>query len=215
MQDLGRYTKRTHVEIQTKYLSFFFGGLVALVGLVFALGILVGSRQPNQANCPSPDPLAQLDSQSNEPSPPAGLEPTKLSFHESLAKTADPVPTPASLLLEPSNTNKPKAVATSSVQPSLKELPIPETLSSDEPGYFSLQVGSFQNRQEANRMIRKLERAGHKTYIVSVHMPERGGIWYRVRVGPFQTKREAWSYKRDFEDRERLPAFVVKRRAKG
>ena len=63
--------------------------------------------------------------------------------------------------------------------------------------------------------LRALKRAGHKSFIVSVNMPERGGVWYRVRIGPFNSKREAWTYKRDFEERERLPVFVVKRRKRG
>jgi cell division septation protein DedD len=64
-------------------------------------------------------------------------------------------------------------------------------------------------------MARMLKRAGHKTFLVSVQMPERGGRWYRVRVGPFVSKRDAWDYKKEFEKRERIPAFVVKRRVRG
>ncbi len=64
-------------------------------------------------------------------------------------------------------------------------------------------------------MVRKLERAGHDVFLVSVNMPERGGLWYRVRVGPFSTKSEVWKYKKRFEEQERMPAFVVKLRVAG
>ncbi|MCP4677181.1 MAG: SPOR domain-containing protein [Deltaproteobacteria bacterium] len=224
MQDLGRFTKQNHVEIQTRYVSLLIFGSIALVGLVFALGVLVGSRQGNQSSCPEPDPLAMLDFKSNEPVPPASREVLDLSFHKSLSVKLDPVPTPASLTAdeagsESGDTGKEQAGPglsgdVSLAKPRMEEPPVPEKVANDEPGTYSLQVGSFQDRVEASQMVRKLERAGHHTFLVSVNMPERGGMWYRVRVGPFQSKREAWLYKRQFEERERLPAFVVKRRAK-
>ncbi len=224
MQDLGRFTKQNHVEIQTRYVSLLVFGSIALVGLVFALGVLVGSRQVNRSSCPEPDPLAMLDFKSNEPVPPASREALDLSFHKSLSVKLDPVPTPASLTIDEARAESGDVVAGSTglesnkdislATPRMEESPVPEKVANDEPGTYSLQVGSFQSRGEASSMIRKLERAGHHTFLVSVNMPERGGIWYRVRVGPFQSKREAWLYKRQFEERERLPAFVVKRRAK-
>ncbi len=223
MQDLGQYTKRTHVTIKTQYLSFFAVGSVILVGLVFSLGVLMGSRQQSSENaiCTANDPLAALDTKSNEPAPPSTTPRATLSFHESLSAAPQPVPTPASLLSKPTTEIKMKQRSLDAIKegqtirPSLKEPPIPEKLKQEDPGYYSLQVGSFQKRYEANQMVRMLERAGHKTFLVSVHMPERGGRWYRVRIGPFLSKRDAWDYKKEFEDRERIPAFVVKRRAKG
>jgi cell division septation protein DedD len=128
------------------------------------------------------------------------------------------IPTPASLFSKDSNSLAQKSrfrAATkksSRIKPALEEAPIPEKLLHSESGYYSLQVGSFQSFREANKMVRMLERAGHKTYLVSVTMPERGGLWYRVRVGPFLSKKDAWTYKKAFEERERIPAFVVKRR---
>jgi cell division septation protein DedD len=223
MQDLGRYTKRTHVTIKTQYLSFFAVGSVILVGLVFSLGVLMGSRQQSAENavCLNNDPLAALDTKSNEPAPPLTAHQANLSFHESLSATPRPVPTPASLLSKQTQEMKIKKRSLDairegqSINPNLEEPAIPEKLKQDDPGYYSLQVGSFQKRYEANQMVRMLERAGHKTFLVSVQMPERGGRWYRVRIGPFLSKRDAWDYKKEFEDRERIPAFVVKRRVRG
>ncbi|MDJ0765267.1 MAG: SPOR domain-containing protein [Myxococcota bacterium] len=222
MQNLDRYTKKTHVEIHSRFMSVLIIGSIALVGLVFALGVLVGSRQAEAAiHCPEPDPLALLDMKSDEPSPPQGQDQMHLSFHESLAAPEDQVPVPASL--QDSKSSKPisgSADAAKAARPSslaatrMAEEPIPEKVGLDEPGFYSLQVGSFDNRREASRLISRLERAGHRAFLVSVNMPERGGLWYRVRVGPFQSKSDAWSYKKEFEERERLPAFVVKRRAK-
>ncbi|MCP4197436.1 MAG: SPOR domain-containing protein [Proteobacteria bacterium] len=223
MQDLGRYTKRTHVTIKTQYLSFFAIGSVILVGLVFSLGVLMGSRQQSNDNtvCTNNDPLAALDTKSNEPAPPLATTPATLSFHESLAAMPKPVPTPASLLSKQTKETKMNQRSLDairegqSIRPNLEESAIPEKLKRDDPGYYSLQVGSFQKRYEAKQMVRMLERAGHNAFLVSVNMPSRGGRWYRVRVGPFLSKRDAYTYKKEFEKRERIPAFVVKRRVRG
>jgi cell division septation protein DedD len=222
MQDLSRYKKKEHIEIRTRYASLLLVGSVALVGLVFALGVLVGSRRAPVETCEPADPLADLDRSSGEPAPPELETIRTRTFHETLAKTAPTVPTPASIL--PSKSSEPAEVVDLALelaqaapleQPRHHEDPIPEKIPEADPGTYSLQVASFQDQGEATQMVRKLKRAGHKSFIVSVNMPDRGGIWYRVRVGPFNSKREAWSYKRDFEERERLPVFVVKRRKRG
>jgi len=213
MQDLSQYTKRTHVEIQTKYLTFLIVTSIAIVGLVFAAGVLVGSRQSDKSACPKIDALAALDNSSMEPLPPV----SGLSFHESLVAQETKVPTPASLLKEKRTSldsiqNDKIMHKELSLEPAIKENPVLETVPYDEPGRYSLQVGSFQNRGEANEMIRKLHRAGYGVFLVSVNMPDRGGLWYRVRVGPFKTKKEVWGKKKLFEEKERIPAFVVKKR---
>ncbi len=219
MQDLGRYAKRTHIEIQTKYLSFLAVVSIALVALVFALGVLIGSRQSQQASCPQLDALAVLDSRSKEPAPEtAALGNPNLSFHDVLKESKSSVPMPASLT-DPNLSVKKERPAVvskpSDFQPIHIENPIPESVPADEPGIYSLQVGSFQSKHDANKMIRNLQRAGYGAFMVSVNMPDRGGLWYRVRVGPFYSKQEVWDKKKEFEDKEQIPTFVVKRRAEG
>lgn len=218
MQDLGRYAKKDHIEIQTKYLSFLMVVSIALVGLVFALGVLVGSRQNQTHQCPGEDALAVLDTRSKEPEPPPVLEPQDFSFHKSLKETPRKVPTPASLIGEKhsgADAEKLKKAPAKHVDiaPRMEEPAILESVPRDEPGVYTLQVGSFQERQDASEMVQKLQRAGYGAFLVSVNMPERGGRWYRVRVGPFESIKEVWDQKRAFEDKEKIPAFVVKRRA--
>ncbi len=213
MEELGKYAKRETVEIHSRYVSLIAGAGVAVVGLVFALGVLVGSRHSPEARCPAEDPLAELDERSNEPPPPRPASQKQLSFYESLSVSRDPVPTPASLLTETSARSDDERQETPPLlRPRHTEDPMPENVRGDEPGVYSLQVGSFRDRVQASEMAHKLERAGHRAFLVSVDMPERGGTWYRVRVGPFDSHKKAQEYKKSFEERERLPAFVVKRR---
>ena len=215
MQDLSKYTKKTHIEIQTKYLSFLAVVSAALVGLVFALGVLIGSRRAEIATKPQLDALAVLDNQAGEPLPAEPQRP-ELSFHKSLKVSPPSVPTPASLTAaETDDASAEPPGPAPDLRPRMEEAPIPESVGRDEPGIYSLQVGSFQEKAEANEMVRNLDKAGYDAFLVSVQMPERGGLWYRVRVGPFHSKTEVWEKKKEFEGKERIPAFVVKKRVAG
>jgi len=214
MQDLSRYEKKTHVQIETRYLPPLCAGSFALVGLIFALGVLVGSRERPVADCPTTDPLAALDARSEESAKPKPGE-VPLSYHETLTQPNPEVPSPASL---------PPAAPVALTEtggggalrsPILEEPAVLEEVPAGEPGVFSLQVGSFPDQREASELARRLEQAGHRAFLVGVEMPERGGRWFRVRVGPFKDRAEAWRYQKLFEEKERIPAFVVKRRIQG
>ena len=75
-------------------------------------------------------------------------------------------------------------------------------------GGFQLQVASFKDQPDADRLVDDLRRRGHRAYRLAAQVPERG-VWYRVRIGPFKTKFEANKYKADFERVERVSPFVV------
>ena len=55
---------------------------------------------------------------------------------------------------------------------------------------FTIQVASLRDQTAANRMINKLKRAGHPAY-QTVSPPGSKGIWYRVRVGAYETRKAA------------------------
>jgi cell division septation protein DedD len=74
-----------------------------------------------------------------------------------------------------------------------------------------LQVSSFKEREEAVEFLKTLKEAGHPCFIVSVDVPERGRI-YRVRVGPFSNVKEAREYQKEFEQKEGMLTFLVRRR---
>jgi cell division protein FtsN len=217
MQDLSKFKKRETVEIHKRYLSLLAIGSVATVGLVFALGLLLGSRRSEAATtCHEPDLLTRLNEQSGEPEPPRSVP--RHTFHETLNTAVETVPTPASLIASETDsagsaTPRETLANVAVVPPRGAEDPILEKIKDGDSGVYTLQVGSFSDIREASLMVEKLGRAGHKAFTVSVEMPDDRGTWYRVRVGPFSSKKAAWDYKRIFEEKERLPAFVVKKRA--
>ncbi len=86
----------------------------------------------------------------------------------------------------------------------------PETeLTSDYfyTGNFTIQVGAFQNRENALRLHRELDARYHNAHIVPV--TERGTTLYRVRVSRCSTLEEAESYESHFRQNGFSEAFAV------
>ena len=55
---------------------------------------------------------------------------------------------------------------------------------------FSLQICSFRDRLKAEKIVEELKREGYPGYVVSKDLGEKG-VWFRVRIGEFETKEEA------------------------
>lgn len=75
-------------------------------------------------------------------------------------------------------------------------------------GGFQLQVASFKDQGEADRLVEDLRRRGHRAFRQAAYVPARG-LWHRVRVGPFKSRLEAARYKGEFEKTERMTPFLV------
>ncbi|MEI8255850.1 MAG: SPOR domain-containing protein [Deltaproteobacteria bacterium] len=77
-------------------------------------------------------------------------------------------------------------------------------------GAFTLQVSSFRTVGAAQSLSQRLRERGHRAFVANA--PQVGGVtWHRVRIGPFANLHEAQRYRTEFESRERLPTFVVRR----
>ena len=69
-------------------------------------------------------------------------------------------------------------------------------------------MSSFRTQGEAQGFADQLRARTHKAYVVEAHVPGRG-TWFRVRIGPFQTKNAATAYRTGFEAREHVVPFIV------
>lgn len=78
-------------------------------------------------------------------------------------------------------------------------------------GKYTLQVISYQTQAEADAFAKSLRERGHKAFVMSAEVADRG-VFYRVRIGPFESKREAESYRRSFETEERMNTIVILQR---
>jgi DedD protein len=76
------------------------------------------------------------------------------------------------------------------------------------PGGYQLQTSSFRKEADATSFATALRQRGHRAYVEPAQVSGRG-TFYRVRIGPFKTQREAASYRSEFENREHLVPFLV------
>jgi cell division protein FtsN len=75
-------------------------------------------------------------------------------------------------------------------------------------GGFQLQVASFKEVHDADKLVEELRQRGHRAFRQAAYVPERG-LWQRVRIGPFKSRLEAQKYKLEFERSERVAPFLV------
>lgn len=97
--------------------------------------------------------------------------------------------------------------------PVVKKAPVAKA-APGRAGEYTLQVISYERSQEAELFAEALRNRGHKAFVTTADLPGRGR-YFRVRIGPFETQREADAYRASFEESERMNTFVVKRRDDG
>jgi cell division septation protein DedD len=78
-------------------------------------------------------------------------------------------------------------------------------------GRYTLQVISYREPQEAQVFARALRKRGHAAYVTTGTVEDRGTHW-RVRIGPFETRQEAQSYRTTFEREEGMNTFIVRKK---
>jgi len=79
---------------------------------------------------------------------------------------------------------------------------------SGSEGAFTLQVVSYDTRDTAERFATALRARGHRAFVALAELPGRGRS-YRVRVGPFTTRRDALAYQTSFERGESMHSVLV------
>lgn len=102
-----------------------------------------------------------------------------------VAKTPEPAKTPtpkATKTPEPAKTPTPKPT------PDVAKGSLPDSLPGN--GKFTVQVRATQSQNEAEALGKKLRGAGLEAYVVRADLGAKG-IWYRVRVGRYQSFGEA------------------------
>ncbi|MGH7494064.1 MAG: SPOR domain-containing protein [bacterium] len=96
----------------------------------------------------------------------------------------------AAVLLAPSKKDTLQTAMTpASIQPQkpAQEAPGP-TIVATEDGAYTVQVSAWRSQRKANLDMGRYQEQGFDAYIQRVNIPEKGGIWYRVRLGRFSTR---------------------------
>ncbi len=223
-------------ERQVFYL--FFGGAV-IATLVFVLGVMVGRRVEARAvvegGTTVTDPLAALDrlEGGDDLAFPTALRGDEVSLgavDANIAKRPKPAvggPLVAAPESKPEPEAKPEPAAEEPApapEPEAKPEPEarpepaaaePETPEEAKPEpkktrkRFTLQVGSFQDKEEADTFFRTLQQSSYKPYMVEAEVPGKG-TYFRVRVGGYASFDDALVAKSSFEDSQHVIAYVTR-----
>jgi len=76
-----------------------------------------------------------------------------------------------------------------------------------EPDYVTVQVGVFQDENEANHLLKQIERKGYAPTFFSGRDAE-ARQWYAVRIGAYSDREQATNAAANFSKQEKLKAVV-------
>ncbi|HKR15081.1 MAG TPA: SPOR domain-containing protein [Pyrinomonadaceae bacterium] len=76
-----------------------------------------------------------------------------------------------------------------------------------EPDYVTVQVGVFLNQEEANRLLKNIERKGYAPSFFSGRDAE-ARQWFAVRIGSYSDRQQAANAAANFSKQEKLKAVV-------
>lgn len=73
---------------------------------------------------------------------------------------------------------------------------------------YSIQIGSFQNRDSAKNLFASFKDKGYETWLATSQKEEIK--YYRVLIGEFESKEEAKGFSKLFSEKEKIPYWIVK-----
>jgi cell division protein FtsN len=84
------------------------------------------------------------------------------------------------------------------IETKVSKIPAVETKVSKAPqenlsksGVFIIQIGSYREEPTAQSCIKRLLEKGYQAQVKMKDIPQKGGKWYRVQIGSFQSRLEA------------------------
>ena len=193
-------------------------GCVVISVLLFGAGLIVGSQWLTSSAA-----AAATTAKNGEPE-----LPTEPVLKDETAPAPKSVPAPAAVP-PPANITAPakqpvaalvpeEAVATAAVaaRPVNGEVkiiseaaadPANDENSASDPEYVTVQIGVFLDENEANRLLKDVERKGYAPSFFSGRDAE-ARQWYAVRIGAYSDKQQAASAAANFTKQEKIKATV-------
>jgi cell division protein FtsN len=205
------------------------GAVLVVLIFTFAVGVLVGRQssgdpEPTAPAAPARAPAAPARrSGLANPVPERPAPREKLTFYQTL--TAPLGATPASTsagdasrtaVAKPRPPDRPAVPAAGPAHPARQERspipagPMPRRPAAAGPGDWSVQVGAFRDRGQAESVRKPLAASGLDAYLIAV--PADGGrVHYKVRVGAFSTRQDAARMAERLRQERSIAAFVTAR----
>ncbi len=233
MRDLDQIREHDDPGNSSRLMSIALGGL-ATACVLFAVGVMVGREAGDGRPVNHDDPLARLDALAHQTEGAAA----PVTYPERLVGATPTTAAPTGVSAQAANTTASTAATTAALlDPAARPVlvttasplfpvqgvrlvrdgltvagaaPTPRApVVAGTDGAFTVQVSSFRAAGSAQTFAQRLRERGHRAYVSSPATAPNGVVWYRVRVGPFSSQREASAYRGEFEARERMPAIVV------
>lgn len=215
------------------------GGTFALASvIIFFLGVFTGKGIEERRIVKMEEPPVKIPIKPAAPGGPAGqggAAKEEMTFYNTLTKPAGAEPSaeqkpkeskPAEKTAKPeSKESKPqtkeappapkpvekKTEKTPSPEAAPKPAPPVETAESKESGKgWTVQVNAFPDEKSAKTWVDRLKNKGYKAYVAEANA--KGKIWYRVRVGQYNTREEAKKVEEALKTKENYTkAFIATR----
>ena len=93
--------------------------------------------------------------------------------------------------------------------PPRKRTPKPPPEPGGDRGRFTVQVASVREVSRAQDLERRLKQRGYSAFVLKTDMKEKG-VWYRVRVGRFETREGARTMAEKIEAYEKMDTLIVR-----
>src|SRR3989339_273809 len=61
---------------------------------------------------------------------------------------------------------------------------------------YNFQISSWKNKMLAQEEVNRLRAQGFNAFLVEAYLPDKGGNWYRIRIGSFKSEQEALDFKK-------------------
>lgn len=95
------------------------------------------------------------------------------------------------------------------IQPERVPTALPKEVAQYTVGKFTVQVASYDNELEAQKVASDLKGKGYSAFYVPAKI--QGKTWYRVSVGQFTTQKEAASYRTEFMNTSKMTTAIVQK----
>lgn len=95
---------------------------------------------------------------------------------------------------------------TAAPAPTQKEAPVP--VSSNAKLRYTIQIASYQEKEMADDVVKRLKKKGYAAFIASSELPGKG-LWHRVKVGSFSNKAAAEKLQKELHAKAGVSPIVV------
>jgi cell division septation protein DedD len=117
-------------------------------------------------------------------------KPAEKAVSQKPPETTPQKPTSAEAVSQKAGAQKSQPDKTSQKKPSTKEKVAAVKKTSTTGPIYTIQAASVKNAKDADRLIQKLKKSGYPAYRAIGKVPGKG-IWFRVRIGEYNSKIEA------------------------